>query len=231
MAVNIVVLIGTYLFSSIPFIYLLGKSKGVNIYTSGTENPGSSNLIQQAGFTTGMIGVVADLLKGALPVALTVSLGFEPWVIGLCSVLAVSGQMWPAFLRIKGGRGNVTTVGATMTIVPWALFISFIPPLAGFLWKECSQRFITKSQGEQGDFLRGPQSRIAPLTVLIGILIFPIATWSINYPQEIVLGITAISCLIVIRRLTANLRSDVHRKEGTMFSILMNRLLYDRPIP
>ena len=231
MVLNIVVLITTYLFASIPFIYLLGKSRGINIYKSGTNNPGSSNLIQQAGFVTGIIGVVADLLKGIIPVVLTTLLGFELWVVSLTAVLTVSGQMWPAFLMIKGGRGNVTTVGATITIVPWALLISFIPPLTGFIWKELAQKANAKQQGGQGEFLQGPQSRIAPLAVFIGIVIFPIATWFTNYPQEMVLGITSIACLIIIRRLTASLQTNRQVKDGNLFLILMSRLLFDRPIP
>ncbi|MQG21095.1 MAG: glycerol-3-phosphate acyltransferase [SAR202 cluster bacterium] len=231
MVLNIIALITTYLFASIPFIYLLGASKGINIYKSGTNNPGSSNLIQQAGFVTGIIGVLADLLKGTLPVVLTTWLGFDLWIISLASVLAVSGQMWPALLLIKGGRGNVTTVGATLTIVPWALLISFIPPLIGFLWKESTQKAHAKQQGTQGEFLQGPQSKIAPLGVLMGIVIFPIATWFTNYPQELVFGITAITCLIIIRRLTASLQTDRQSKERNLLSILISRLLFDRPIP
>ena len=55
-----------YLLGSLPFGYLVARTKGVNIFDVGSKNPGATNVRRVLGKGPGNFVLFLDALKGAL---------------------------------------------------------------------------------------------------------------------------------------------------------------------
>ena len=58
-----------YLLGSFPSGYVVGKCRGIDIRQHGSGNIGATNVARVLGVVPGMIVLVLDAAKGALPVA------------------------------------------------------------------------------------------------------------------------------------------------------------------
>ena len=58
-----------YLVGAIPFGYLVGRARGVNLFNVGSGNIGATNAGRALGRPYGIAVFVLDFLKGAVPVA------------------------------------------------------------------------------------------------------------------------------------------------------------------
>ena len=58
--------------------------------------------------------MVADLLKGTIPVLIAKALEADPVTIGFTALAAVIGHMYPVFFDFKGGKGVATAIGALL---------------------------------------------------------------------------------------------------------------------
>src|SRR3990167_6490130 len=79
---------------------------------NGSNNPGATNVLRLAGKKYAIIVLIADGLKGFLPVFVAhlwnVSLVTQSY---LCFAVTL-GHIYPIFFRFKGGKGVATAVGA-----------------------------------------------------------------------------------------------------------------------
>ncbi|PWY54270.1 acyl-phosphate glycerol 3-phosphate acyltransferase [Legionella qingyii] len=82
--------------------------------TEGSKNPGATNVLRIAGKQYAALVMVADLLKGTIPVLIAKILGAEPTTIGFTALAAVIGHMYPVFFDFKGGKGVATAIGALL---------------------------------------------------------------------------------------------------------------------
>lgn len=118
----------TYLWGSIPFGYLLTKySTGKNITEFGSGNVGSTNVKRIAGKKISIITQLLDMLKGLLPVAIFLIFNTDPALynyIFLLAIAAILGHDFSLFLKFKGGKGVNTTLGASLLLAPYSVFIS-----------------------------------------------------------------------------------------------------------
>jgi glycerol-3-phosphate acyltransferase PlsY len=80
--------------------------------TEGSRNPGATNVMRLAGKQAALIVLVADAIKGFLPVILARMLGVSGFGLGLIAVIALLGHLYPIFFQFKGGRGVATAIGA-----------------------------------------------------------------------------------------------------------------------
>ena len=55
-----------YFLGSLPFGYLVARSRGVDIFTVGSRSPGATNVRRVLGSGPGNIVFVLDALKGAV---------------------------------------------------------------------------------------------------------------------------------------------------------------------
>jgi len=127
----------SYLIGSINFAYLVAKYKKLDISSSGSGNPGTSNVMRTIGKKYAAIVLIGDVLKGFLPILL-----FSENML-LCGFAAVIGHIYPIFYKFKGGKGVATYIGvyiAFSTLNPtsydlfensYFLFLN-IPVLAAF---------------------------------------------------------------------------------------------------
>ena len=68
-----IAIIISYFCGTLPMAILIAKSKGIDITTVGSGNPGASNVARELGIKYGVLVFVGDSVKGALPVAAMLS--------------------------------------------------------------------------------------------------------------------------------------------------------------
>ncbi|MDQ3516144.1 MAG: glycerol-3-phosphate 1-O-acyltransferase PlsY [Gemmatimonadota bacterium] len=113
-----------YLLGSIPFAYLAGRARGVDLRQHGSGNLGATNAVRVLGVPTGAVVYVLDTLKGFLPVFLLVPMLVAPrldlWAIAI-GVAAIIGHVRPVYLGFqKGGKGVATAGGVFLALAPLA---------------------------------------------------------------------------------------------------------------
>ncbi len=114
---EIILLLLTYVFASIPFGLIVGKLCGaVDVRKVGSGNIGTSNVMRSVGKGPAAVVLVLDVLKGALPVWSALNWGFSTEIVALVAVLAVSAHVFSIFLRFNGGKGIATTLGAMLAL-------------------------------------------------------------------------------------------------------------------
>ncbi len=80
--------------------------------SEGSKNPGATNVLRLSGKKYAIIVLLADMLKGTLPVLLAKFGGAGHAALGFICLAAVFGHMYPIFFGLKGGKGVATAIGA-----------------------------------------------------------------------------------------------------------------------
>jgi glycerol-3-phosphate acyltransferase PlsY len=99
---------------SLPFSYWLGKLAlhGTDVRQVGDGNPGATNVLRAGGWQLGLLALILDVTKGALPVGLAYQVfdirGFAMWAIALAPTL---GHAFSPFLGWRGGKALAVTLG------------------------------------------------------------------------------------------------------------------------
>ncbi|MDO5360034.1 MAG: glycerol-3-phosphate 1-O-acyltransferase PlsY [Jeotgalicoccus sp.] len=127
----ILLLIFSYLFGSIPFSLIISKTfYKIDLREHGSGNVGTTNTFRILGKKAGIVVLILDILKGAIPVwvAMLVSTDVDFPVI-IFGVVAAIGHVYSIFLKFKGGKAVATGGGAILAAAP----IIFIIVLATFL--------------------------------------------------------------------------------------------------
>ena len=119
-----------YMSGSIPFAYLAGVAKSVDLRKQGSGNLGATNVFRVLGWKIGIAVFLADAAKGAIPVLLLPPRIDSPrdpivWAIAV-GVAAIAGHVRPVFLKFrKGGKGVATAAGVFCALAPIQMLISF----------------------------------------------------------------------------------------------------------
>ena len=118
--------LAAYLIGSIPFGYLIGRMRGVDVRTVGSKNIGATNVYRTVGHGWGLLAFLFDFLKGLLPViAARCFLSDVSHIEVLAGVMAVVGHMYTCFMRFKGGKGIATGFGMLVALLPWLVLAAF----------------------------------------------------------------------------------------------------------
>ena len=124
-------LVGAYLVGAIPFGFLIGKMRGVDVRTVGSKNIGATNVFRTVGKKWGLIAFFCDVMKGFLPtlaasIFLTHSQQLTANHLPLCVAIAcVVGHMLTPYMKFKGGKGVATAFGALIALLPATVGIAF----------------------------------------------------------------------------------------------------------
>ena len=196
---NIVLIIAGYFIGSIPFGYIAGKIRGIDIRREGSGNIGSTNVSRVLGKKTGTIVQILDILKGALPVIIAQILKLDIPVVILCGLASICGHNWTIFLGFKGGKGVNTSLGVALALMPMpAIICFFIWVVVVKIWKYVSLASILASAA------------------------FPVIVISSNkYPLIINILSVVVAAFIIIRhrsnikRLLAGTESKIGTKKAT----------------
>jgi len=219
---DIVLVLCSYIFGSIPHLPLLAKLRRVDL-----EGDFHENLWYRAGRISGVLGVLGEFVKGVLPVLVAKSLDFGLATVAIAGLAAVCGQMWPVFSRFDGEKGNSIALAMVIVLIPIPGLVAVIIIIIALIIRSLP-RLIAKS-GKPGDksIVGGPYSRGLPVGMFISFLILPFVSWYFGEPAEIIWCCAALYVLIMIRRLTAGLSEDL-KASRDIGSILLRRLLFDR---
>lgn len=141
LSIGFFLLLSGYVLGSIPFGYIAGRIRGIDIRRFGSQNIGFTNVARIMGWRYAVPVLLLDMLKGFLPVLLS------GWIFkavysgtdGVVSVLpdytdlsrllaglgAILGHMFTPVLKFRGGKGVATTAGVILALTPVAFLVCF----------------------------------------------------------------------------------------------------------
>ncbi len=203
MARAVLTILASFIAGAIPVAYVTGRLlRGVDIREHGSGNAGASNVWQSVSKVAVVPVGLAEIAQGIAGPAAAIATGQGNAVRAASGVAAVAGHNWSPFLGFSGGRGVGHAIGVMLMLSRPALAL-----------------FIVIS-------LIGVKVRSVPLFGGLGILAAPVAAWATGQPPAIWRGLAAIAGVIAAKRVLANARpAPAH---GSLASVLLRRLLYDR---
>ena len=118
-----------YLLGSVPSGWLVMKVyRNQDLRKLGSGNIGAANVFRAGGPGAFTLTLIADGLKGFIPVMLGIALGLDEISLAAIGLAAVIGHTWPIYLGFRGGKGVATSGGVMLALAPVALV------LAGLTW-------------------------------------------------------------------------------------------------
>lgn len=119
-----------YLLGAIPFGYILVKyvfTSGEDIRDVGSGGTGATNVTRRAGKVAGLLTYLFDMAKGIAAVMLMKQVAGEDYYwIGAAAIAAITGHIFPVFLRFRGGKGVATGVGVFITLAPYPVLFALL---------------------------------------------------------------------------------------------------------
>ena len=120
---EILLIISSYLYGSIPFALVIGKLfYKTDVREHGSGNLGGSNTGRVLGKGAGLACIVLDASKALLVVLVTkylsLLLGINPDIAYICAVVCVLGHCYPIFAKFKGGKAVSTAIGYFLAVNP-----------------------------------------------------------------------------------------------------------------
>jgi glycerol-3-phosphate acyltransferase PlsY len=120
----VAVIVASYLAGSIPMAYIVTRiAAGKDIRSVGSGNPGATNVFRALGPKFAVPVFAFDFAKGFIPVLWVLRGGFDfsfpPTYIAIAAgAAAITGHVFPVFLRGKGGKGVATGAGVISALFP-----------------------------------------------------------------------------------------------------------------
>lgn len=157
-----------------PTGILLARAAGVDPRRQGSGNVGATNVLRTAGVRLGVLTLLGDALKGALPVIAARIVA--PGVEAQTAVAAVLGHVLPVAPGLKGGKGVATGLGVLVVLSPMVAVLAIVV-FAGVVGR---WRYVSAG------------SMAAALSTCP-------AAWALSAPWSTVVATGAIGALILLR--------------------------------
>jgi glycerol-3-phosphate acyltransferase PlsY len=117
-----------YLVGSIPFGFMIGRARGVDLRTTGSGNIGSTNIYRALGLKMAVLVFALDAGKGLVATRLVAMLGRGemdvPYVRFIAALAVILGSVASVFMRFRGGKGVATGAGVFLGLEPFATVIA-----------------------------------------------------------------------------------------------------------
>src|SRR5260370_28337281 len=113
-----------YFPGSVPSGWLVMKVyRNQDLRKLGSGNIGAANVFRPGGAGAFALTLIADGLKGFIPVMLGIAFGLSgnELALGAIGLAAVAGHTWPLYLGFHGGKGVATPGGLLLALAPLAL--------------------------------------------------------------------------------------------------------------
>jgi acyl phosphate:glycerol-3-phosphate acyltransferase len=185
-----------YLLGSIPFGYLAGRARGVDIRTRGSRNVGATNVFRVLGPRLGVAVMALDIAKGVAAVLIARALTDDPWPI-IAAGAAIVGHVFPVWLGFRGGKGVAVGAGVIIGLMPVVSLVL----VGGWLLVVLLTRYVSLA------------------SVLAALAFTPLA-WAVGAPWPYVVFAAAASAAVLLRH-RGNL---VRLARGTEPRINLSRL-------
>jgi glycerol-3-phosphate acyltransferase PlsY len=165
----------SFLSGSLMFSYWLGLIAHHNLKAIGDTNPGGLNLWKAAGYPYGLSGIILDVLKGYVPVALLVNTGtVTGYEVVLIAAAPVLGHAFSPFLKGRGGKAIAVTFGVWSALTGFAASLAYAVILALLL---TTARWINKG--------KPTTSEADGFQVVFGMLLLFVYLFERNYSNAI----------------------------------------------
>lgn len=109
-----------YLIGSFPTGVVLSRRKyGIDVREMGSGNIGATNITRTFGWYAGALTLLADGLKGFLPVWYVARYHADvPALVPAVGLAVVAGHCFSLYLKGRGGKGVATSLGCLIAVVP-----------------------------------------------------------------------------------------------------------------
>jgi glycerol-3-phosphate acyltransferase PlsY len=202
----LMLIIGGYLFGSIPTGYLAGKwIKGIDLRQYGSGTVSGSMVYEHISIWAVIPVGLFDIFKGALPTWLGIELGGGMVVAVLAGLAAVIGHNWPVYLNFTGGRGLSPFMGMLLVVFPW-----------GVLWVLGALAI---------GFLLGDSAPVA----LLSLITLPVLVNLLDGSPVLHWAAAGMAVITLIKRLEANGR-PLPAEASERQKVILLRLIFDRDI-
>jgi glycerol-3-phosphate acyltransferase PlsY len=193
MLIKLLYIVVTYLCSSIPFAYIIAKVNGkVDIRSVGSGNSGATNVFREIGKYAGAITLIADILKGFIPVYFAAFIDNSSYYSVAVAATAMTGHMFTIFLKFKGGKGVATGLGVFSALMPLPSLIALA--IFGLV-------FVF--------------SRYVSLGSICAVISLPLISYFLGYTIEFVI-FTFVTALLIIYKHRANIKRLIERSENKL---------------
>jgi glycerol-3-phosphate acyltransferase PlsY len=115
------------LLGSVPSGWLVMKVyRNQDLRKLGSGNIGAANVFRAGGPGAFALTLIADGLKGFIPVMLGIAFGLGGNELALAGIglAAVVGHNWPLYLGFRGGKGVATSGGVLLALAPVAIVLA-----------------------------------------------------------------------------------------------------------
>ena len=131
---TILILLISYFLGSIPTGFLFGKFlKNIDLRTVGSGSTGATNVLRNIGRWPAFFVFIIDVGKGILAVKIAQYYSDQSLIQVLAGMSAISGHIWPIWLKGKGGKAVATGLGMFLALswkVGLASFLVFLVVLS-----------------------------------------------------------------------------------------------------
>jgi len=173
---------GAYLMGAIPFgLIFASVFGGTDPRRHGSGNIGATNVLRTSGKAVGLLTLLADIGKGALPVTLALYFADET-AVALAAAAAFLGHVFSVYLRFRGGKGVATMFGVMLPWQPWLAAGAF----AVWLVVLALSRYVSVASMAAG-------------------LSLPLLAWQ-SGASDACLAVTVLLCLVMMGRHRNNIR-------------------------
>ena len=114
---NILIIFTSYLLGSLPTGFLIGKYlKNIDLRTIGSGSTGATNVLRNIGKWPALFVFIIDVGKGLIAVKIAQYYTDQGLIEVLAGISAISGHIWPIWLRGKGGKAVATGLGMFLAL-------------------------------------------------------------------------------------------------------------------
>lgn len=116
---SVIVIIIAYLLGSISSAIVVSTLMRLpDPRSSGSGNPGATNVLRVGGKRAGAITLLGDVLKGLVPVMIAKALDCSDTAVAITALAAFLGHLYPVYFGFKGGKGVATGLGILLGLSP-----------------------------------------------------------------------------------------------------------------
>lgn len=180
-----------YVIGSVPTAIVVARALGLpDPRTTGSGNPGTTNVLRYGGKAAAALTLAGDVLKGVLAVLFARLVTLDPWIVVLSGFAVFLGHLYPIFFGFRGGKGVATALGVWLVVLPAVAALLIVT------WMLVAVVF-----------------RYSSLAALVAACLAPLYVWwTMPLAAYLVLAV-GISALLVWRH-RGNIRNLLHGKEG-----------------
>ena len=150
MVMEILIILVSYCFGSIPTGFLFGKFlKNIDLRLIGSGSTGATNVLRNVGKWPALYVFIIDVIKGLIAVKIAQYYVNENLYVILAGLTAIAGHIWPIWLKGKGGKAVATGLGIFLAL-SWKVGLA---SLGIFLMILIKSKFVSLSSITAATFL------------------------------------------------------------------------------